>query len=84
MKLPNGRAFTGQSHDYKRHGTTTLFAALELATGKIIATPTGIYTLTNPSSGGYLELRSDANNCLSIANYFHTIQLYPVFDLFWI
>jgi hypothetical protein len=26
--LPNGRALTGQSHDYKRHGTTTLFAAL--------------------------------------------------------
>ena len=29
LKLPNGRAMTGQSHDYKRHGTTTLFAALE-------------------------------------------------------
>src|ERR1700730_10103043 len=29
LKLPNGRALTGQSHDYKRHGTTTLFAALE-------------------------------------------------------
>jgi hypothetical protein len=28
----------GQSYDYKRHGTTTLFAALEVATGKIIAT----------------------------------------------
>ena len=28
----------GQSHDYRRHGTTTLFAALEVATGKIIAT----------------------------------------------
>jgi hypothetical protein len=37
LKLPNGRALTGQSHDYKRHGTTTLFA-LEVATGKIIAT----------------------------------------------
>lgn len=24
LKLPNGRALTGQSHDYKRHGTTTL------------------------------------------------------------
>ena len=23
LKLPNGRALTGQSHDYKRHGTTT-------------------------------------------------------------
>ena len=32
LKLPNGRALTGQSHDYKRHGTSTLFAALEVAT----------------------------------------------------
>jgi len=24
-----------QSHDYRRHGTTTLFAALEVATGKV-------------------------------------------------
>jgi transposase len=37
LKLPNGRALSGQSHDYKRHGTTTLFAALEVATGKIMA-----------------------------------------------
>ena len=32
LKLPNGRALTGQSHDYKRHGTTTLFAALSFLT----------------------------------------------------
>ena len=32
------QSLTGQSHDYKRHGTTTLFAALEVATGKILAT----------------------------------------------
>src|SRR5437016_1592505 len=38
LKLPNRRALTGQSHDYKRHGTTTLFAALDVATGRIIAT----------------------------------------------
>src|SRR5580692_11389164 len=37
LKLSNGRALTGQSHDYKRHGTTTLFAALEVATGKVVA-----------------------------------------------
>jgi len=30
LKLPNGRALTGQSHDYKGHGTTTLFAATVL------------------------------------------------------
>jgi transposase len=37
LKMPNGRALTGQSHDYRRHGTTTLFAALDVATGKITA-----------------------------------------------
>jgi transposase len=36
LKLPNGRAMTGQSHDYKRHGTTTLFAALDLASGAVV------------------------------------------------
>jgi hypothetical protein len=33
--MPNGRALTGQSHDYTRHGTTTLFAAFDIATGKV-------------------------------------------------
>lgn len=37
LKLASGRALNGRSHDYKRHGTTTLFAALEVATGKIMA-----------------------------------------------
>ena len=36
LKLPNGRALTGFSHEYKRHGTTTLFAAMEAATGQVI------------------------------------------------
>jgi transposase len=36
LKLPNGRALMGQSHDYKRHGTTTLFAALDLKSGKVV------------------------------------------------
>jgi len=37
LRLPNGRTLTGHSHDYKRHGTTTLFAALDVATGEIKA-----------------------------------------------
>jgi transposase len=37
LKLPNGRTLSGHSHDYKRHGTTTLFAALDLTTGKVSA-----------------------------------------------
>jgi transposase len=36
LKLPNGRAMTGQSHDYTRHGTTTLFAALDLSSGRVV------------------------------------------------
>ena len=37
LKLPNGKAITGFSHEYKRHGTTTLFGALEVATGLVKA-----------------------------------------------
>jgi len=35
LKLPNGRAMIGQSHDYKRNGTTTLFAAFNVASGEV-------------------------------------------------
>lgn len=35
LKLPGGRTLTGHSHDYKRNGTSTLFAALEVATGRV-------------------------------------------------
>ena len=35
LRLPDGKALTGFSHGYKRHGTTTLFAALEVATGQV-------------------------------------------------
>ena len=35
IRLPNGRALTGFAHEYKRHGTTTLFAALETASGLV-------------------------------------------------
>jgi transposase len=35
LKLANGRSLTGHSHDYKRHGTSTLFAAFDVATGKV-------------------------------------------------
>lgn len=37
LKLPNGKALTGFNHQYKRHGTTTLFAALEVTTGLVKA-----------------------------------------------
>jgi len=35
LPLKKGRCGT-MTHDYKRHGTTTLFAALEMASGKLI------------------------------------------------
>ena len=33
LRLPNGQAVRRFNHEYKRHGTTTLFAALDVATG---------------------------------------------------
>jgi len=35
LRLPDGQAVRGFSHEYKRHGTTTLFAALEVSTGLV-------------------------------------------------
>jgi putative transposase len=36
--LPLGFGYVeGVTHDYKRHGTTTLFAALDLRTGQVLA-----------------------------------------------
>lgn len=35
LKLPGGKTLTGHAHNYRRHGTTTLFAALNIATGEI-------------------------------------------------
>lgn len=37
LRLPDGKAVNGFSHCYKRHGTTTLFAALEVTTGLVKA-----------------------------------------------
>lgn len=37
LRLPNGRAVSGYTHDYTRHGTTTLLAALNVATGQVKA-----------------------------------------------
>jgi transposase len=37
LKLPNGKALTGFNREYKRHGTPTLFAALDVVTGLVKA-----------------------------------------------
>jgi len=54
LKLPNGRALTGQSHDYTRHGTSTLFAALDVATGKIHAAHTQRHNAADAASSSAL------------------------------
>lgn len=36
LRLPNGTAVRGQNHEYKRHGTSTLLAAFEVHTGKLV------------------------------------------------
>ena len=41
LKLPNGRSLHGQAHEYKRHGNSTLFTALNVATGQIKARHAG-------------------------------------------
>jgi transposase len=35
LRLPDGKSVNGFSHCYKRHGTTTLFAALNIVTGQV-------------------------------------------------
>jgi transposase len=37
LRLPDGKAVNGFSHGYKRHGTTTLFAAFDIVTGQVLA-----------------------------------------------
>lgn len=36
LKLPNGRAMIAQPYDYKRNGTTTLFAAFDVGSGAVM------------------------------------------------
>jgi len=35
LRMPDGRTMSGFNHEYKRHGTTTLFAALDVASGMV-------------------------------------------------
>ena len=37
LQMPDGRALTGFAHEYKRNGTTNLFAALNVATGQVLS-----------------------------------------------
>src|SRR4051794_39072428 len=54
LPLKKGRCGT-MTHDYKRNGTTTLFAALDLLAGKVIGDFTNV-TVTRNSSGFFAGL----------------------------
>ena len=60
LKLPNGRAMIGQSHDYKRNGTTTLFAALNVGTGEVTGPP-----LQTPATAGIPRLHEPHGEAIS-------------------
>jgi transposase len=70
LKLPNGRAITGFSHEYKRHGTTTLFAALEVATGLVT---TGHYKRRRRRE--FLDFMNEV-----LRNYGPDIEIHVVLD----
>lgn len=70
LRLPNGRALTGFSHEYERHGTTTLLVALEVATGMVRA---GHYRRRRRRE--FLDFMNDV-----IADYDPDIQIHVVLD----
>lgn len=70
LRLPNGKAITGFSHEYKRHGTTTLFAALEVATGQVKA---GHYNRKRRRE--FLDFMNDV-----VAGYPEGVELHVVLD----
>lgn len=70
LRLPNGKAITGFSHEYKRHGTTTLFAALEVATGQVKA---GHYNRKRRRE--FLDFMNDV-----VAGYPEGMELHVILD----
>ena len=70
LRLPDGRALTGFSHEYKRHGTTTLFAALQTATGQV---KTGHYKRRRRRE--FLDFMNEL-----VADYDQTTQLHVILD----
>lgn len=70
LKLPNGKALSGFSHEYKRHGTTTLFAALQVATGQVKA---GHYKRRRRRE--FLDFMNEV-----VADYAPDVQLHVVLD----
>lgn len=70
LRLPTGKALTGFSHEYKRNGTSTLFAALEVATGLVRA---GHYNRRRRRE--FLDFMNDA-----IQGYCPDAQIHVILD----
>jgi len=70
LRLPNGKAITGYSHEYKRHGTTTLFGVLEVATGQVKA---GHYNRKRRRE--FLDFMNDV-----VAGYSEDTELHVILD----
>ena len=70
LRLPDGRALTGFSHEYQRRGTSTLFAALETATGLV---KTGHYQRRRRRE--FLDFMNDV-----VAGYDPRRQLHVILD----
>ena len=67
LPMKKGRAGT-MTHDYKRHGTTTLFAALDVLEGKVIERcMSAIATRSSSASSTPSSARSRPANCLTSA-----------------
>lgn len=70
LRLPDGKAITGAAHEYKRNGTTTLFAALQVATGTVFA---GHYQRRRRRE--FLDFMNDV-----VAQYGPDTQLHVILD----
>ena len=68
LPLKKGRCGT-MTHDYKRNGTTTLFAALEVLQGRVIG-----QCLCAPSASGVLEVPAPAGPGISGRDPLHLVM----------
>ena len=82
LPLKKGRCGT-MTHDYKRHGTTTLFAALDVASGNVIVTVTGPSGPTGSGEDGGMKSPPDPHyrHRFPAEIISHAVWLYHVFSL---
>jgi hypothetical protein len=71
LPMKKGRAGT-LTHDYKRHGTTTLFAALASAVSRTIFAPPDMLLRTVPIEDNCLQLGSVGGGQLELGSFVHS------------